>query len=327
MRRRDFIKLVGASAAAAWPAFVRAQQKPVPVIGFLSSRSAGESTYLVAAFRRGLNEAGVEDKDADIEFRWADGRYDMLPKLAAELAERNVSVLVATGGIVSARAAKAVTTTIPIVFVSTGDPIGNGLVASLNRPGGNVTGASLITAALGGKRLALLLEVIPAAPVIAMLVNPKNPDAEQEIKDIQQAGAALKRETYILYAQNQTEFEAAFATVVQRRIGALVVGADPFFTSQRDELVALAARSAIPAIYSASEYVLAGGLMSYGTNLGAGYRQAGVYAGQILKGASPANLPVVQPTTYELAINLKAARALGLSIPQTLLVTADEVVE
>jgi len=326
MRRREFIALIG--AATACPLSARAQQAALPVIGFLSSRGERDSVNVVAAFHDGLKQAGYdESRTVATEYRWAEGQYDRLQALADDLVRSKVSLLVATGGIVSVRAAKAATTTIPIVFVSAGDPVQFGLVASLSRPGGNVTGASLITVALGAKRLELLRELVPSARTIAMLINPDTPDSDPESKDVLTAAGTLGRDIHVITARSQSELEPAFAAVQQMQAGALIVGADPFFTSRRAQLVALASRYAIPTIYYWREFVEAGGLMSYGTSIADGYRQAGIYAGQVLKGAKPADLPVVQPTKVELVINLKTAKALSLTVPPTLQARADEVIE
>jgi putative ABC transport system substrate-binding protein len=327
IRRREFIFTLG-GAAAVWPRAARAQQPTMPVIGFLSSVSPTESAHMVAAFRQGLSETGhIDGKNVAIEFRWAGGEYDRLPSLAADLVRRQVTVITAVGGAMSAAAAKAATTTIPVVFSTGGDPVQQGLVASLNRPGSNVTGVSVLTAALAPKRLEILREVVPNADVIALLVNPRGTAAELQLRDVQEAARAVQQQVHVLHASNEREVETAFANLVQARIGALIVAADPFFNSRRDSFVALAAHHSIPAIYEWREFAEAGGLMSYGTSLPEAYRHVGIYAGRILKGARPADLPVLQSTRVEFVINLKTARALGLTFPLPLLGRADEVIE
>jgi putative ABC transport system substrate-binding protein len=325
--RRRFIVTLG--SAATWPLAVHAQQPPTPLVGFVSSRSPHESAYLVSAFRQGLKEGGyVEGQNVTIEYRWAEGKYDQLSALAADLVRHRVAVIVSAGGMVTALAVKAVTPTIPTVFISAGiDPVKAGLVASLNRPGGNVTGVNMLSVALEAKRMQLLHELVPKAAMVAILINPKTPDVETEITDLQAAASTIGWRTQVEKAGTEGEFETAFEAIVRNHADALVVAADPFFTSRREQLAALAARHAIPAIYEFREYAAAGGLISYGTSLADGYRQAGLYAGRILKGAKPADLPVMQPTKFELVINLKTAKALGLEVPLHIQQIADEVIE
>src|SRR5262245_18566528 len=325
MRRREFIAALG-SAAAAWPLMVRAQSRQV--IGFRSSRSPGESTSVVAAFRQGLREGGfIEGQNIEIAFRWAEGRYDRLSSLADELVERHVDVVVAAGGTPSALAAKAATATIPIVITAANDPIQLGLVASLNRPGGNVTGMAALTTVLAAKSIEILHEVLPGTQTIAYLLNPLNPTAEGEAKEASAAASALGIQLRVLNASSERDLDGAFATLTKLRVGTLVVAGEPFFASHRDRLGALAAQPAVPACYAWREYVLAGGLMSYGTSLTDSYRQAGTYAARILKGEKPTDLPVVLPSKFELVINLKTAKALRITVPPSLLARADEVIE
>jgi putative ABC transport system substrate-binding protein len=327
MRRRDFISILGA-ASVAWPLAARAQQPAMPVIGFLSSGSPGPFAHLADAFRQGLTEADfVERRNVTVEYRWAESRYDRLPALAVELVSRQVAVIAATGGDQSAVAAKSATTKIPIVFSAGADPVKQGLVASLNRPGGNLTGTFFLTAAIEAKRLGLLSELAPNADVIGALVNPNSPEREVELHDIPNAARAVGKDILILKTGDDHEINAAFATLAQRRIGALFVASDPFFTNRRAYILALAARYSIPAIYYLREFAAAGGLMSYGASLADAYRHVGIYTGRILKGEKPADLPIIQPTKYELVINLKTAKALGLTVPDKLLALADEVIE
>jgi putative ABC transport system substrate-binding protein len=326
MRRRELMLFLGGAMTAARG--LRAQQKATPVIGFLGGTSPGAFAPLAAAFRQGLGETGyVEGQNLTIEYRWAEGSYDRLPALAADLVARKVDVIVASGGLPPALAAKSATSTIPIVFSVGIDPVAGGLVASLARPGGNLTGFSVFVTELMPKRLELLSELVPQAKVIAFLVNPNNAGTEGDVRVLQEAARAKGVQLAIVKAGSESEIDTAFATLVQLQAGALVVEADPFLFSRREQLVALASRHIVPAIYAWREYPWAGGLISYGVNLTAGYRQVGIYAGKILKGAKPADLPVQQPTTFELVINLKTAKALGLTIPHSMLMLADEVIE
>jgi putative ABC transport system substrate-binding protein len=327
MKRREFISLLG--GAAVWPFAARAQQPAMPVIGFLSSESQGQSAYRIEALRHGLSETGyIEGQNLTIEYRWADGHYDRLPSLAVELVRREVAVIAATGaGGLAAQAAKAATSTIPIVFSSAVDPIKAGLVASINRPGGNATGFFQFAALLEAKRVQLLHELVPNAAVIGVLINPGNPAAQMQTADVQTAARSIGRQVHVLSASSEGEFDAAFASLARQGIGGLLVAADPLFNSRREQLIALAAQYALPAIYEWREFIVDGGLMSYGTRFTEAYRQVGVYCGRILKGANPADLPVVQPAKFELVINLKTAKALGLTVPNTMQLLADEVIE
>jgi putative tryptophan/tyrosine transport system substrate-binding protein len=324
VRRRNFIAFLG--GAAAWPLRARAQQ--VPVVGFLSIASAASFAHLVAGFRRGLEEAGfIEGRNVAIEYRWAEGQYDRLPSLAADLVQRQAAVIATSGGDNTARAAKAATKTIPIVFTVGDDPAKIGLVESLARPGGNATGVNIFTIELVEKRLGLLLDVVPAASSVAFLMNPDFAPAAANAREAQLAARRIGRDVAIFDARTASEIDAAFAQMRQARPGALLVGSDPFFNSRREQIGSLAARHAIPAIYEWREFAEAGGLMSYGTNLVEAYRLEGLYAGRILKGEKPADLPVVQLSKFELVLNLKTANALGLAIPPGVLAIADEVIE
>jgi putative ABC transport system substrate-binding protein len=310
------------------PLAARAQQRAMPLIGFLASGSPGPTAPNVAAFRQGLSETGfVEGQNVAIEYRWAEGRYDRLPALAADLVGRKVDVMVAAGGPSPARAAKNATSTIPIVFTGVGDPIAEGLVASLARPGGNITGFSVLVVELVPKLLELLSELVPQARVIALLINPNNTAHEGIARDAQEAARTKGVQLLILRAGTESEIDAAFASLLKLQAGGLVIVGDPFFGGQIPQLVALTARDAVPAIYAWREFAAAGGLMSYGTSLTGAFRQLGIYAGKVLKGEKPADLPVEQPTKFELVVNLKTVKALGLTVPQTLLARADEVIE
>jgi putative ABC transport system substrate-binding protein len=326
LKRREFVTLLG--GAAAWPHAAGAQQPTMPLIGFLQSGSAGATAHMLAAFHSGLREAGyIEGQNVAIVYRYADGRYDRLPMLAAELVRSQVAVLAATGGDSAVRAARAATATIPIVFTIGSDPVALGYVASLNRPGGNVTGVVLLTSNLGAKRIGLLREFIPNADAIGVLVNPAYPVSAAQLKEVQTAAASVDVRLIIANASAERDFEPAFALLVQQRASALMISSDPFFNSQRDRIVALAARHALPAIYEWREFTEAGGLMSYGTSLTDAYRLAGNYAGRILKGEKPADLPVIQSSKFELVINLKTAKALGLDVPLGMSAAADEIIE
>jgi putative ABC transport system substrate-binding protein len=323
MRRRDFIILL-AGAMSGWPSAVRAQQKAMPVIGYLAGGSGG---MFEAGFRQGLSETGyVEGQNLGVEYRYAGSRYDRLAALAADLVDQKVDVIL-TVSLPTALVAKNATSTIPIIFLTSSDPVGDGLVASLARLGGNLTGVSVMSFELMPKRLELLSELVPQAGVIALLVNPINPGAERIIGDVQEAARAKGRQLPILRASTESEIDAAFVTLVQLQAGALLLAPDPFFFSRREELVASAARHAVPAIYPLREFAAAGGLISYGISLAAIYRQLGIYVGKILNGAKPADLPVQQPTTFELVVNLNTANALGLTVPPSILARATEVIE
>src|SRR5215207_8804067 len=325
MRRREFITILG--GAAAWPLAARAQQG-MPVIGVLSSRSLDDSREMLAALGQGLSVQGfVERQNSAIEYRWAEGHYNRLPALAAELVRQQVAVILAVGSVPSPLAAKAATSTIPIVFIVGGDPIKFGLVTSLSQPGANVTGVTVMSATLTAKRLELLRELAPNAGAIACLVNPNSPEAQTQLEDIRAAAHAIGQDILTFNAANESEIDSAFAKLATERAGALLVGNDALFVLRREQIVALAARHAVPAMYFLREFVTAGGLASYGTGLNDAYRQVGNYVGKILKGSKPADLPVQQTAKIELVVNLRAAKALGLTIPPTLLARADEVIE
>jgi ABC-type uncharacterized transport system substrate-binding protein len=325
VRRREFITLLG-GAATTWPLAAQAQQA-IPVIGFLGGGTPRGLEYLVEAFRRGLSEAGfVEGRNVTIEYSWAEDQQDRLPALAADLVRRQVAVIVA-GPTAAALAVKAATTTIPVVFQTGRDPVKDGLVTSFNRPGGNVTGVSQLAIELGAKRLALLRELVPHAGLIAVLTYPQSVVSQEQVKDLLEAAGALGLRILVLNVESERDLNPAFASLVEQRADALVVSASAFFVSRRDRLVALAASNAVPTVYQSREYMAAGGLMSYGSDFSDVYRQVGVYTGRILRGEKPADLPVVQPTKFELVINLKTAKALGLTVPLPLQAAADEVIE
>jgi putative tryptophan/tyrosine transport system substrate-binding protein len=325
MRRREFITLIG-GAAATWPLAARAEQPALPVIGFLNGGSAWEYARAAAAFRQGLSETGyVEGHNVLVEYRWAEGHYERLPELAADLVRRQVTLIAANTQAVPA--AKAATTTIPIVFATSSDPVAAGFVASLSRPGGNLTGASSLSVEIGPKRLQLLHEMVPTATVMAVLINPTNPNAEAQSRAMQAAARDIGLQLHVLHATTERDFDTAFATLVQLRASALVIGADVFLINRSEQLAALALRHTVPAIFLYREFVAAGGLMSYGESARDSFRLSGVYAGRILKGEKPADLPVLQATKFQLIINLKTAKALGLTVPLPLLGQADEVIE
>ena len=327
MRRREFLGVVG-GAATVWPLMARAQRAAMPVIGFLHSSSPGGFVQQIAAFRQTLKEGGfVEGQNIAIEFRWAEDQYPRLPELAKELVDRRVSVIFAAGGNISAVAAKAATSTIPIVFPAVADPVGGGLVASLNRPGGNATGIAALSAELDAKRMELLRELMPEAKLFGVLLNPNRPNPEVQLKGVQAAAQTVDLQLLVLNAASERDLDAAFSTLVQQRAGGLLVTADPFLTRHGDQIAALAARHAIPTVFPWRDAVPAGGLISYSTSLADSYRQASLYVVRILKGEKPANLPVLQPTKFELAINLRTAKALGITVSPSLLARADEVIE
>jgi len=327
MRRRHFLGLIS-GAAVALPLAARAQQAAMPAIGYLSSRSPGESADLVAAFNKGLGEAGyVDGQNVAVDYRWGEGQYDRLPAMAADLVRRGVAVMVTTGGEPAALAAKAATSTIPIVFTVGGDPVKAGLVESFSRPGGNATGISVLTTTPESKRLGLLHELVPGAKVVGALINPNYQVAEAQAQELRSAASTIGLGLHITYAKNDAELESALEALVREQADVLLVSADPFFDTRRDRIIAFVAEHRMPAVYQFRQYAVAGGLMSYGVSLPDGYRQAGIYAGQILKGAKPADLPVFQLTRFEFVINLKTAKAIGLEVPAMLIARADEVIE
>jgi putative ABC transport system substrate-binding protein len=327
MRRREFITLLG-GVAATLPLAAQAQQPAIPLIGFMSGRSPEDSAHLVAAFRQGLGETGfAEGQNVAIEFRWANGQYDRLPALAADLVSHRVTVLVGVGGDVSAVAAKRATAMIPVVFGMGSDPIKAGLVESLNRPGGNATGFTLLTNEMEPKRLGLLRDLVPQASVFGVLVKPKFPPATHELKDLEEAARTIRQRLFVANASSDVELESGLASLLEHQISGLLVNPDPYFDTRRERIIAFAAQHRIPTIYQFREYADSGGLISYGPSITDSYRQAGIYVGRILKGAKPADLPVVQPTKFELVINLKTAKGLGIKISDNVLSLADEVIE
>jgi putative ABC transport system substrate-binding protein len=327
MQRREFISLLG-GAVAAWPLAARAQQPAMPVIGFLSGQSAVPFAPLTNAFREGLKETGfAEGQNVAVEFRWADGQFDRLPSLAADLVARQVAVIVATGGEPSVFAAKAVTTSIPIVFTAGADPVKQGLVTTLNRPGGNLTGMFFLAGSVESKRLGILRELVPNAATVAVLWNPDSPGGASQLTDIQESAAKIGQQLLVLNANSEAEIDACFATIVQQQIGALLIAADPYFSNRLAYIVTLTRRHAVPAIYALREFATSGGLASYGASLSGAFRQVGVYTGRILRGEQPSNLPIMQPTKFDLVINLVTAKALRLAVPDKLLALADDVIE
>jgi putative ABC transport system substrate-binding protein len=327
MRRRDLLAVIGGPTILR-PLVARAQQKAGLVIGLLNSGSPGTAATFLAAFRQGVSETGyVEGQNVAIDYRWAEGHFDRLPALAADLVGRKVDAIAATDSLAAVRAAKSATSTIPIVFMGVSDPVGNGLVASLARPGGNITGISVMSTELMPKRLQLLSDLVPHVRAIALLVNPNNPQTERVMRDVLEAARAKGLQLSVFKASTESEIDTAFAALVELHVGALVVQADAVFLNRRDQFAAQASRHAIPAIYANREYAASGGLISYGASLTSDYRQAGIYVGRVLKDEKPADLPVQQPTKFEMVINMKTAKALGLTVPQSILARADEVIE
>jgi len=327
LKRREFITLLGGTAAA-WPLAARAQQRTTAVIGYLSGFAPGAFTQTLVAFREGLGQTGyVEGRNLAIEYRWAEGQYDRLPALAADLVSQNVDLIVASGGDLAARAAKSATSTIPIVFTSGDDPVEIGLVASLARPGRNLTGVSLLLVELHAKRLELMTELVPQIRAVALLVNPNSPQTERVVRAVQEAARAKGLQLHVLKAADENEIGIAFAALGRLQVDALVQQSDPFFMQRRDQVALLAARYAVPAIYEARQFAEAGGLVSYGISIPEMYRQMGMYSGRILKGEKPSDLPVMQPTKFQLVVNLKAAKVIGVTIPESFLLRADEVME
>jgi ABC-type uncharacterized transport system substrate-binding protein len=331
MKRRDFILALGGAAVAPsllWPRAARGQQPAMPVVGFVGTGAAAPYELYVASLTNGLKSTGhIVGQNVTIEYRWAEGHYEQLPRMAAELVARKVAVIVAAGGNAPAQAAKSATNTTPIVFISGGDPVRGGLVAHLNRPEGNVTGVTMTFSAVVAKRMELLHKLVPNAATIGVLVNPNYPEADSQRREVQESARAMGQQIHVMNAGTIADIDAVFAMLIQRGVSALFVANDPFFNSRRDQLITLAARHAIPAIYDTREFAAAGGLMSYGSSIVEAFHQAGIYTGKILKGARPGDLPVMQATKFELVINLKTAKSLGLSIPPTLLALADEVIE
>jgi putative ABC transport system substrate-binding protein len=327
MRRREFMSLLG-GAATVWPFAARAQQPAMPVIGFLGSLSPAAVARPLAAFRKGLENVGYEEgKTVAVEYRWAEGQYDRLPTLAADLVQHRVAVIVTVGGDPPAFAAKAASTATPIVFMVGRDPVKLGLVTSLNRPGGNATGINLLITEMETKRIELLRQLVPTAPKLAVIINPKNADAEVQLTDVHSAAHSLGQQIQIIYASDELDLEKTYARLIQDKVGGFSLVADPFFVNRRDQIISFAKEHGIPAVYFVREFADSGGLASYGTSLSDAYRQAGIYAGKILNGTKTTELPVVQPTRFELVINLKTAKALGITVPPSLLATADEVIE